>query len=52
MNEKNRNILNLDPIETAENIISKRHEEWDKESEEKLALNLSIKANQIKDECF
>lgn len=52
MNEKARSMLNLDPIETAENIISKRHEEWDKESEEKLALNLSIKTNQIKDEYF
>lgn len=49
MNETTKNILNFDPVATAEDLIGKRHKDWDVE-EGKSALGLVMLANQSKRE--
>lgn len=48
MNEKTKNILNFDPIATAEALIGKRHEDWDVETDGMAALWLAMLTNQSK----
>lgn len=48
MNETTKNILNFDPIATAETLIGKRHENWDTETDAMAALGLAIATNQAK----
>ena len=50
MNETTRNILNFDPVATAEALIGKRHEEWDIETDGMAALGLAMVTNQAKRE--
>lgn len=48
MNETTRNILNFDPVATAEALIGKRHEDWDIETDGMAALGLVMATNQAK----
>lgn len=50
MNETTRNILNFDPVATAEVLIGKRHEDWDAETDKMAALGLVIATNRAKAE--
>lgn len=50
MNEKTKNILNFDPIATAETLLGKRHEDWDTKTDGMAALGLAMMANQKKAE--
>lgn len=50
MNETTKNILNFDPIATAEALIGKRHEEWDTKTDGMAALGLAMMTNQTKRE--
>ena len=50
MNETTKNILNLDPIATAEALIGKRHEDWDLETDGMVALGLAMLTNESKRE--
>lgn len=50
MNETTRNILNFDPVATAEALIGKRHEDWDIETDGMAALGLAMATNQAKRE--
>ena len=50
MNEKTKNILNFDPIATAETLLGKRHEDWDTKTDGMAALGLAMMANQRKAE--
>lgn len=50
MNETTKNILNFDPVATAEALIGKRHEEWDVETDGMAALGLAMMSNQSKRE--
>lgn len=50
MNETTKNILNFDPIATAEALIGKRHEDWDVETDGMAALGLAMVTNQSKRE--
>lgn len=50
MNETTRNILNFDPIATAETLIGKRHEDWDVETDGMAALGLAMLTNESKRE--
>lgn len=50
MNEKTKNILNIDPIANAETLLGKRHKDWDTEADVMVALGLAMMTNQIKDE--
>jgi len=42
MNETTKNILNFDPVATAEALIGKRHEEWDVETDGMAALGIAM----------
>lgn len=49
MNERTKAILEFDPIATAEEIVGKRHEQWDSNGDEaQLALGLCFMANREK----
>lgn len=48
MNEKTKNILNFDPIATAETLLGKRHEDWDTKTDGMAALVLAVTTNQRK----
>ena len=48
MNEKTKNILNFDPIATAETLLGKRHEDWDTKTDGMAALGLAMMTNQKK----
>lgn len=50
MNEKTKNILNFDPIATAETLLGKRHEDWDTKTDGMAALGLAMMTNQKKAE--
>lgn len=50
MNETTRNILNFDPVATAEALIGKRYEDWDIETDGMAALGLAMATNQAKRE--
>ena len=50
MNETTKNILNFDPIATAEGLIGKRHEYWDVETDGMVALVLAMLTNESKRE--
>lgn len=50
MNKTTKDILNFDPVATAEALIGKRHEEWDVETDGMSALMLAIVTNQAKEE--
>ena len=50
MNETTRNILNFDPVATAEALIGKRHEDWDIETDGMATLGLAMATNQAKRE--
>lgn len=50
MNEKTKNILNFDPIATAEALLGKRHEDWDTKTDGMAALGLAMMTNQRKAE--
>lgn len=50
MNEKTKNILSFNPIATAENLIGKRHDDWNIETEGIVALGLAMLSNQAKEE--
>ena len=50
MNEKTKNILNMDTVATAEALIGKRHEEWDTKTDGVLALGLTMLMNKSKRE--
>ena len=50
MNEKTKNILNFDPIATAETLLGKRHESWDTKTDGMVALGLAMMTNQKKAE--
>lgn len=49
MNET-KNVLNFDPVATAEDLIGKRHEDWDVETDGMVALGLAMVANETKEE--
>lgn len=49
MNEKTKNILNFDPIATAETLLGKRHEDWDGKTDGMAALGLAMMTNQKKE---
>lgn len=48
MNEKTKNILNFDPVATAEALIGKRHEDWDVETDVMPALELARLTHELK----
>lgn len=48
MNEKINNILDMDPVATAETLLGKRHEEWDTETEKIGALEIIMATNKAK----
>lgn len=48
MNEKTKNILNFDPVATAETLIGKQHEDWDLKTDAMAASVLAMATNQAK----
>ena len=48
MNEKTKNILNFDPVATAETLIGKQHEDWDLKTDAIAASALVMATNQAK----
>lgn len=48
MNEKTKNILNFDPVATAETLIGKQHEDWDLKTDAMAASALVMATNQAK----
>lgn len=48
MNETTKDMLNFDPIATAEALIGKRHEDWDLETDGMAALGLAMLTNEAK----
>ena len=48
MNEKTKNILNFDPVAATEDLLGKRHEDWDIETDGYAALGIAMATNKIK----
>ena len=48
MNEKTKNILNFDPVAATEDLLGKRHEDWNIETDGYAAVGIAMATNKIK----